>query len=666
MIESTDTIIEFAENLKQEVLQLAAAEDREAFVPEAFLAYVTDLLAEEGEIDDAQLCYLRQHGLEVAGWSLDPDEGRLDLFTNIHTGEVPPPTVTRNRVDTAFRRMETFFSKAREGLHHKIEEASPAFDMALQIAELRNVIQSVRFFVITDGRTTLDHIPPSEAGLAHATYHVWDIERIGRLVSSGSAAEPIFVDLEKDFGTTLSSLPIPNQSGGYDAYLLLVPGSIIADIYDQYGARLLESNVRTFLQARGKVNKGIRDTIRTDPERFFAFNNGLTMTATGVRKREVDGIARISHIEGLQIVNGGQTTASIFAASHKDKIPIDDINVAAKLIVARREVANDLIPKISLYSNTQNRVSQSDFSTNNPFHIELEKLSRNTWAPATDGGQRQTRWFYERARGQYQDEKSRYRTPAQKRQFTAIHPTSQKFTKTDLAKFEHTWGQLPHLVSRGAQKNYALFFDEIGRRNGKVPDERYFQQLVAKAILFRRTEQIVSAQQFGGYRANIVAYTIATLSNLTAQRIDLDKIWKDQQLSSALETAIEELCQRVQPILVNPAGGKNITEWTKAEKCWMAVKEQVEYAIPPELMAELLPIGAARTPGRKAGVDIVTTEDEEGIQKVEGRGSDWWLMLSAWAKQTNNLHGWQRSIAYSIGDRIRRVPGQAADKPCRD
>lgn len=654
MIEEGGTVEAFATDLQQEVLQLAALEDSEVFIPEAFLTCATDLMADAGEIDDAQPCYLRLHGLEIGAWSIDPDEGRLDLFVAIHTGGVPPPTVTRDRIETAFRRMTTFYQKARDGLHTQIEEASPAFDMTLQIFELSDVICSVRMFVLTDGRTTVDHVPATHIDAATVTYHVWDIVRLERLATSGAAPEPIVVDLESDYGLTLSALPISNEDAEYDAFLLLIPGTLLASIYERFGARLLESNVRTFLQARGKVNKGIRDTIRVAPDRFFAYNNGLTMTATGVVRETSDGIVRLSRLEGLQIVNGGQTTASIYTAAYRDKLSVDNIDVPAKLIVARTAVAEELVPSISRFSNTQNRVSQSDFSTNNPFHVQLEKLSRSVWAPAVDGGQRQTRWFYERARGQYQDAKNREPTRARKRQFTATHPASQKFTKTDLAKFEHAWAQLPHLVSRGAQKNYALFFDEVGKRGDIVPDEDYFHQLVAKAILFRRTEKIVSAQKFGGYRANIVAYTLALLSHLTAQRVDLEKIWREQRLSPALEQAIEDLCRLVQPLLVDPPEGRNITEWTKMEKCWDTVLREVHYSLSPELESELLSVGAGHPPRRKTGVETVTTADQEKIVKVISAGADWWLMLSTWARQTNNLQPWQRGIAYSIGRRIQQ------------
>ncbi|MBR8834023.1 MAG: AIPR family protein [Stigonema ocellatum SAG 48.90 = DSM 106950] len=185
----------------------------------------------------------------------------------------------------------------------------------------------------------------------------------------------------------------------------------------------------------------------------------------------------------LQIVNGGQTTASIYQAVKKDKADISNIYVQAKLSVVVPEKVNEIVPLISRYANNQNKVSEADFSANDSFHIKIEELSRTIWAPAVDGTQRQTRWFYERARGQYLDAKGREKTLAKKAAFTSMHPTSQKFTKTDLAKFENTWQQLPHLVSLGAEKNFRELTIKLANRGKFQPDEDYFKRLVAKAIL---------------------------------------------------------------------------------------------------------------------------------------------------------------------------------------
>ena len=223
-------------------------------------------------------------------------------------------------------------------------------------------------------------------------------------------------------------------------------------------------------------------------------------------------------------MNGGQTTASLLA-TNRGRADLSHVYVAAKLIeIETGDVHDELVRNVSRFANSQNRISEADFSANDPFHVRIEELSRTVWAPAADGTQRQTKWFYERARGQYQDARALETTPARRRGFASENPTRQRFTKTDLAKFENTWDQLPHIVSRGAQKNFSDFMIRLSVRDQMAVDRAYFERLVGKAILFRAAERIVQQQNFGGYRANIVTYTLSLLSNATSQRIDLDRI----------------------------------------------------------------------------------------------------------------------------------------------
>jgi AIPR protein len=231
------------------------------------------------------------------------------------------------------------------------------------------------------------------------------------------------------------------------------------------------------------------------------------------------------------------------------------------------------VPLISRYANNQNKVSEADFFANDPFHIRIEELSRTIWAPASDGTQRQTRWFYERARGQYADAKNRESTPARQKVFTSTHPTTQKFTKTDLAKFEHTWDRLPHVVSLGAQKNFSRFTLRLTEQGKFEPDDTYFTHLVAKAILFKSTEKIVDREKFGGYRANIVTYTLAYLSFIDEKHVDLNFIWRHQSVSPDLQQTLVIISRKIHKVITNPPDGRNVTEWCKKESCWKAAQE---------------------------------------------------------------------------------------------
>jgi hypothetical protein len=527
-----------------------------------------------------------------------------------------------------------------------MEEASPAFDMASTIHSMRAATRTLRLFYLTDGLTTLENTPTREHNGVSISYHVWDLRRIHRAVSSRQVREPISIDLEATFGAPIRCVTAGTGEGEYTAYLAVIPGRVLADIYEQYGPRLLERNVRSFLQARNKVNKGIRATILNEPAHFLAFNNGIAITASSLRLAPLpEGGNGIAALNDLQIVNGGQTTASIFAA--RRDADLSRVAVAAKITVVRPELLDEFVPSITRFANSQNRINDADFFANDPFHIEIERFSRTVWAPAADGVQRQTKWFYERARGQYQDELAREETPARKRAFKSVHPTTQKFTKTDLAKFENAWAAQPHIVSLGAEKNFRAFALRLGERGRIAVTLEYFQRLIAKAILFRRTERIVSLQNFGGYRANIVAYSVAYLSHATEQRINLDQIWRSQKLDSALEMTIAAVARAVREVIIAPPRGGNVTEWSKRKECWEAVLKLGVSEINALPNSILIPAG--RSKSVETLEDYIDPAEEELISRIAKIPPVVWFELSHWAKETDNLQGWQRAIAFSLG-----------------
>ncbi len=449
-------LVQFAEDLRQEVIASSDAdEDAGLFREEEFTRIFIDYLCEAGELEDGEVCYHIARGIKVNGYNIQEAEGRLDLFVSIFNQKVPPVTVPKSEIDTAIKRLKGFLEQSCKGLHKSLEEASPAFDLAQSIYKYKNQLSNIRLFIFTDGLATTQLKQSITAGDRIFSFNIWDLRRIYRCVNSGKKREAIEIDFESQFGRTIPCLRIPEANSDYDGCMLIIPGEILKSLYAEYGSRLLERNVRSFLQARGKVNKGIRQTILKEPQRFLAYNNGISATAEAVRF--VDNGHGVAWVRDLQIVNGGQTTVSIYQAARKDKADLVRVYVQAKLTIVNSDRIDEIVPLISRYANSQNKVSEADFLANDPFHIQIEELSRTIWVPATDGTQRQTRWFYERARGQYLEAKNRETTPAKKKVFEETYPKSQMFVKTDLAKFQHTWEQLPHIVSKGAQKNFAEF-----------------------------------------------------------------------------------------------------------------------------------------------------------------------------------------------------------------
>jgi hypothetical protein len=396
------------------------------------------------------------------------------------------------------------------------------------------------------------------------------------MASTSGEQEKILIDFDESYGSSLPCLPAHLNAESYESYLVVLPGLLLADLYEKYGARLLEQNVRCFLQARGKVNKGIRNTILKDPTMFFAYNNGLTATAEGIELDRTNGTCAIKKLNNLQIVNGGQTSASIFSARKKDRADIGELFVQMKLSIVSPDRSLEVVPKISEFANSQNRVNAADFFANHEFHIRMEQFSRRIWAPAS-GSFRQSKWFYERARGQYRDAMA-YVSKVAAKKFKEEFPKNQMFSKTELAKFLLVWEEQPHIVSFGAQKCFVVFARETGKRWEKSDahfNELFFKRAIACAIIFKEMETLVSAQPWyesGGYRANIVAYSLSILAHIvkkTGREIDFESIWDEQKMPDYMRENLEFIAMSVNQHITSPDRPvQNVPEWCKKEACW--------------------------------------------------------------------------------------------------
>jgi len=576
---------DFYNEFHQEVYGSADAEGR--YVEDAFFDIFCGHLIGAGELDTADRAqYLPPRGMRVDGYGGDPSSagGILSLIVVDYTQSEEIATLTASDMNAIFKRTANFLTKSLDSsFRDSLEETSPAFGLADLIARRWPVVQKVRLFLISN-RLLSARVDGREAGAIHGiplTYSVWDMGRLHRFATSGHGREDIVIDLANEFGGPLSVLPAHLTEADYQAYLVVVPGLQIAEIYDRWGARLLEQNVRVFLQARGNVNKGIRNTLENDSEMFFAYNNGITATAESVETEVVDGGIVLTGMRNFQIVNGGQTTASIHAASKKKDVDLSRVFVQMKLSIIEPARTEEVVPRISEYANTQNRVNAADFFSNHPFHIRIEGFSRRIFVPSLDGTFRESKWFYERARGQYNDARSNL-TPSQRKKFDLEYPKRQVFDKTDLAKHQNTWSGCPHIVSRGAQKNFAHFAVSVGKEWSKQSDafnELYYRQSIAKAILFREVEKLVKEQPWyqGGYRANIVTYAIARFAadvESDGKSFDFDAVWKRQGISKELKEALTLAAAAVHDVITDPPQGmRNVTEWAKQEACWTRVTD---------------------------------------------------------------------------------------------
>lgn len=428
-----------------------------------------------------------------------------------------------------------------------------------------------------------------------------------------------------------------------DAYMAVISGVTLAKIYKKYQQVLLEKNVRTFLQFKGKVNKGIRKTLREEPDMFFSYNNGISSTATEIETKKSEGTLYITKLYDWQIVNGGQTTASIAASLNDMDVDLSKVFVPVKISVIRNADDSDMIVKaISTTANSQTSIKNSDFSANDPYLIDLEKFSRSEWVP-NDSNRPYCKWYFERTRGQYIDQLAQLNGYNEK-SFKIEYPKSQKITKTDIAKYEASWNLHPYNVCQGAEKNYALFVADIKRERPMVT-ANYYRQIIAKGILFSTIDSIVSSKKLGGYKANMNAYLMSSISFLAGQKLDFAYIWKYQRVQQEVIDKVEELIPLVWGhITGHDIAGKQFTDvgpWTKKPECWHRLK--LKLGDFDKFDAELLQ--------KEINDDgsYLNEEQQNCIQEAESVEANYWFGLANWAKKNDYLTPLDRKNAFNYG-----------------
>ncbi|HEY1748836.1 MAG TPA: AIPR family protein [Xanthobacteraceae bacterium] len=667
------SVQEFFHDFRQELL--AGAEANGSFQLSEFMEAVSNELIETGFVEGFEFCHFRAAvGMRIDGYWFD-EEGILDLFVADFDCRSELASLTKTEVDAAFGRAEKFFeASASKSLYKKLEVTSQEYGLARQIEDRKAFIRQVNIHLLSE-RTLSDRIQTLPEGIVAglpATYHIWDVSRLHRQRSSRDHKEPLDLDFRQLFEKGIACLPVDQGETVYTSYLIVMPAEMLSELYGKFGARLLEQNVRCFLQARGKVNQGIRTTIMTEPQMFFAYNNGITATAQGVEVVKGDRGLEIVRVRDLQIVNGGQTTASLFHTKRRDKAALKDIFVPMKLSVIDSGESELVVPRISEYANTQNRVNAADFFSNHPFHIRMESFSRRLWAPAQQGAQRETRWFYERARGGYADAQAKLSAAEQKR-FKAETPKPQMFTKTELAKFENVWDDHPRWVNLGGQKNFARYASRIGKEWGKSADafnEFYFQRAVARALIFKATEKLVSEQSWynGGYRANIVAYAVAALGELcrkNGKSINFARIWSIQSVPTTLKDALVVSAKFANDsITAPPAGISNISEWCKKEACWTKLLSglgTLEDSLAGDFYADL--ISAEEQTSEKKDARKVQKIDNgiDAQKRVVGISGNQWNAILRDLSKRHVLSAKEIGILQIASQLPKRIP---SDKQC--
>ena len=576
-----------------------------------FFNDILNRLSSMGEITDPQVVPMQkrcrnQKIMSFDAYAFDESDKSIVLISNDYIDDLNG-ILNRTQIEQYKQRMLNFLQEAYD------DKLSMYFDLTDDLLKVgKNIggrmridyvnldqdtsIDKIKLIIITNRKLSerIKTLPSEDFNGKKVEINIWSLARFYELYKSGKEKEPILIETKK-YG--LDGIPcIKAEMNGnldYDAYLAIVPGEFLHSIYYEHGSRLLEGNVRAFLSNRGKINKGIRLTIKNEPTKFFTYNNGIACTASSVVLSE-DGHMIVS-MENLQIINGGQTTASLTSAVLKDKMSLDNIFVPMKLTVINNEDYDIMIQNISKFANSQNKVKDSDLFSNHPFHRTFETLAKRIQAPAKGDSINDTLWYYERSRGKYEQEQFKFTKKSEKDSFLKKYPKNQVIKKEELAKYFVCAELLrPDIVSKGSEKcmsYFAEYIDDKFQKNEASFNDQFFKNCICYAILFRTTDRIVNKASWynvGGYKLNIVPYTISKLISLIPPGycLDFDRIWKKQELYASLNSEIEKIAKATDEF-IKQSNGVIITEYCKKEDTWKKYRE-VKYNLSHEFLSDLV------------------------------------------------------------------------------
>lgn len=592
-------LIEFLQRTQQEVREelatrTADAEEETPFPESVFTEVVTRHMADIAMTFEPQICrFIARVGsstLRLSGYAISDDLDQLDLYISLYEGCNEVTSIPDSETTRAAGQCAKFLEECVSGaLLRKMDASHEAYPLVQTIETAYAGLDEIRIYVLTDRKAKTRTFKAREIQGKTIKLEVMDIERLFNHWQSGKPRDELVVNFNDVCGGSLPCVWVSNDDAEYDYALTAFPGEALRFLYEKYGPRILEANVRSFLSQTNKVNKGIRDTLRDQPERFMAYNNGVVIVADEASlDRATDGSPGIAWLKGMQVVNGGQTMASIFFTRKKYAgVDLSKVRVPAKIIVLRHtdELAEDaLIADISRFANSQSAVKGSDLFANKPFQVQMEKLAMTTYCP--DGV---SRWYYERAAGSYKVMLDREaKSPADRRRLQDSMPPARKLTKTDFAKYLCAWMQMPDLVSLGGQKAFPAFMKKMtpdGDDGAALPDVAQYKRMIAQVIVFKSADRLIKPR-FPAFKANVTAYTVALISRLLGDRLSLDAVWERQAISLQLGNQILAWSDEVNAVLQDSAKGRMISEWAKKSECWDVMLDHA-WSVPDTKIPEL-------------------------------------------------------------------------------
>lgn len=587
-----------------EAVDGACDPDREVYRDDIFADKIIEILmqqsvlalpesAREGEYFARHRFSARVNRGDVTVWGSalvrngDDDSFTLHIFATDYDARGTVEELEEDECGRLLRAAFQFYRKSADGSFvRQVNQQHPAWRCANAIFEARDRIIAVKCWLLSSRvlGSSVNAGRGEKTGV-EVTQKVIDLQEIAKILEEKSG-------IPQDF-SGIGGLPCfvtKTESQSYECIQTVFTGTVLAELYSIHSTSLVEANVRAYL-GDNKINKGIRDTIEDEPGNFLAFNNGLVISAASAR---VEG-GRLMHLDGIQIVNGGQTTASIYQTwltarnNHRDPEKreriarnLNIVRVPAKIIVPPASMTEDeklaLMKGISVAANSQNKVNLSDLSANSRFQTELYRTINGMMTPSGDY------WFYEKSRGLYNAELRRLTgDKAKTARFRQTYPSAKKIDKTDIALASLCWDGMARECALGKEKAFAIFEDRAERLCVKDEEVKLTreeaQRLISKWIIFSRLQEAVRKDKSLGItnpRVPVI-YAIALFAKKYGPAMRWDTIWNRQDVSESFINEMKKLAATVFSIMKANMGNYMVAMWGRQPACMRTLEANFSF-----------------------------------------------------------------------------------------
>lgn len=615
--------------IKNEIKSILAETDLDELTSEkhAFMYYCFERIEDVSPEEVLNICNeeFPKLGIGFDGFYINVDDNTVNFYTVCYDPEAADgDKVNKKELDSRIKKASKAIELVMEKKIDTIDRASDTYDYLESAYENLKTHEFI-LNVFTNKVVPEEYKPNDLVDFNDYTYAIklYDYSLLESKTDNDSNLYKL--NLKERFGTDFNAVKI-SSTDEFDIYMTSVTGGMLAELYKVDSVRLLESNVRSYLKKTSRVNKGIYATVKDSPEEFAAYNNGLATVATDAEIVKItDVFFKIKTVTNWQIVNGGQTTATLFECS-KDKLDLDEIIVPCKLTVLKNaDDPQTLVSNISTFSNTQTAIKKSDPPSNLKYYIDIKRLSDITWASASG---KNYLCFFERTNGEYNTARRRNNYSAS---FNNKFPPKQKFTKLDLAKAIVSWEQKPEIANLGSEKNFAYFNNIVKDQLNEV-DETYYKNAYALVLLYRCIDKIIKQKKITTYKSTIVTYTIAMLSKLSEKRFDLNSIWDNQGLNKAQKIDVENLIDKVYEKLMNAKFGTDIRMWARTTPCWKEI-QKISYELSYTSMANEITF-------------FVENEPKKWIEDIQNlKNANLWDAIITWDEENDVLKAKEKNMA---------------------